>query len=220
MQRYTLWLILLILSLEARASRDPIEGDSLIERSVASSLSYSDGPKVKLNQIATGQNPYTYVWNDPINYIDPNGLWGIQFGNFNLGVGDPSLHFNTRSFFDAKQGAYAFADGVIPIWNPLGENFGLYDPCDKTLQKSQFIGGLTRDAVMLIGGGGPAGAVLKSQGIQLSIGQRVFLSEFGPGWASSLIQSQRLSQAVEIGETTLRLGGQVNTVIEGYKLFQ
>ncbi len=43
-----------------------------------------------------GVNLYGYVGNDPVNRIDPNGLWGVKFGNGpNIGIGDPSLHFTS-----------------------------------------------------------------------------------------------------------------------------
>jgi RHS repeat-associated protein len=97
---------------------------------------------------AGGLNLYGFVGNNPINRIDPNGLWGIAFGNnsgssyFNLGWGNPSLYFSPSSGNDALQGAEAFADGANPFGNPFANN-GFYDPCDKSLQGSRHIGTAT-----------------------------------------------------------------------------
>ncbi len=41
-----------------------------------------------------GPNLYAFVYNNPGRYVDPNGLWGIQFGNFNFGYGNPNYAFD------------------------------------------------------------------------------------------------------------------------------
>jgi len=35
-----------------------------------------------------GTNFYRYVGNDSLNRFDPLGLWGVQFGNVNIGSGE------------------------------------------------------------------------------------------------------------------------------------
>ena len=60
-------------------------------------------------------NLHRSVYNDPINYIDPDGLWGIKFGNGrNWGFGDPSYAFDSDSWQDVANGAAAVADGLLP----------------------------------------------------------------------------------------------------------
>jgi RHS repeat-associated protein len=94
-----------------------------------------------------GLNSYLYVANDPVNYFDPNGLWGIQFGNVNLGVGDPNLAFNAESWDEIGQGAQAVLDGIIPFADPFRNNGG-YDPCDKSLKWSKRLGAFARDVYL------------------------------------------------------------------------
>jgi len=68
-----------------------------------------------------GINIYGYVANNPINYVDPLGLWGIQFGDFNIGYGQPNLAFNNDSWMDLANGAAATADGLIPFGDPFAD---------------------------------------------------------------------------------------------------
>src|SRR5690606_3351966 len=76
---------------------------------------------------------YRYVYNSPLHYVDPDGLWGIAFGNndgssyFNIGWGDPSLYFSPDSLNDLGQGAAATADGLLDAATFNGA-FGLFDP--------------------------------------------------------------------------------------------
>jgi hypothetical protein len=39
-------------------------------------------------------NLYTYVNNNPVNEIDPNGLWGVMIGGINFGHGNPTFDFD------------------------------------------------------------------------------------------------------------------------------
>jgi hypothetical protein len=48
-------------------------------------------------------------------------LWGIQFGNFNIGYGNPNLAFNNDSWMDLANGAAATADGLIPFGDPFAD---------------------------------------------------------------------------------------------------
>ena len=89
---------------------------------------------------------YAYCGNNPVNQADRLGLWGIQFGGFNMGVGDPWLLFDRRSMMESSKGACAVLDGIIPFWDPLEYSYA--DECgnvDSVLKLSQHLGGFARD---------------------------------------------------------------------------
>jgi RHS repeat-associated protein len=82
-----------------------------------------------------GINLYRAMNNDPVNEVDPLGLWGVQFGNFNIGYGNPNYAFDSSSWYDVANGAAAVADGLLPQpyfqdlyqnGNPFDENGGSY----------------------------------------------------------------------------------------------
>jgi len=107
-----------------------------------------------------------FVANNPINYYDPLGLWGIQFGNFNIGYGNPNLAFDSSSWNDLQQGASATADGLLTAVTANGL-FGTfnpnvfrdnYDPCDSTLQWSHGLGEFA-GTLLTIYAGGPQGSL-------------------------------------------------------------
>jgi RHS repeat-associated protein len=76
-----------------------------------------------------GLNLYGYVGNNPVNYVDPLGLWGIQFGSVNIGWGNPNLAFDNSSWYDVANGAAATADGLLPqpIFQDLYQNGDPFD---------------------------------------------------------------------------------------------
>jgi len=51
------------------------------------------------------ENLYRFSYNKPLLYSDPTGLWGVQFGSVNLGIGNPTLAFDTSSLGDLARGA-------------------------------------------------------------------------------------------------------------------
>ena len=67
------------------------------------------------------RNLCRFTYNNPVNFVDPNGLWGIQFGNFNIGWGNPNLAFDNDSWMDLANGAAATADGLIPFGDPFAD---------------------------------------------------------------------------------------------------
>jgi len=94
---------------------------------------------------AGGSNLYAMVGNNPINYGDTNGLWGVQFGSGpNIGLGDPSLIVDQDAVNRGGLGAQAAVDGFIPFWDPFS-NAGGYNPCDNDLQFSWKAGAFARD---------------------------------------------------------------------------
>ena len=104
-------------------------------------------------------NLYRFVYNSPLDYIDPDGLWGIQFGNFNIGWGNPNLAFDNESWSDLGQGAAAAADGFIPFWDPFS---GYYDPCDPMFVRSKNLGAFCFNALTMAAGGAAFNAFGKS----------------------------------------------------------
>ena len=94
-------------------------------------------------------NLYRYVYNLPLNYVDPDGLWGIQFGDFNIGWGDPNLAFDSDSWNDLGQGAAATADGLIPFSDPFKDK---YDPCAPIFAYSYAGGEIAQNAFLTAAG--------------------------------------------------------------------
>jgi RHS repeat-associated protein len=67
------------------------------------------------------RNLYQCNYNNPIRIVDPTGLWGIQFGDFNIGIGNPNIAFDDDSWMDLANGAAATMDGLIPVYDPLAD---------------------------------------------------------------------------------------------------
>ncbi len=91
--------------------------------------------------ISGGLNLYAFCSNDPVNFVDPMGLWGIQFGDFLIGCGDPWLAFDESSIDEIGKGAAATADGMIPFFDPFKDNYS--DECgnvDDIYRASLFCG--------------------------------------------------------------------------------
>ncbi len=93
-----------------------------------------------LNQDPLGEgggiNLYGFVGNSPLNAVDPLGMWGVQFGGFNIGIGEPSYAFDgvwwegTRNSWHTGLDAIGtieptpFADGLNGVLYGLEGDWG------------------------------------------------------------------------------------------------
>ena len=108
--------------------------------------------------IRGGINLFAYVGNNPVNAVDPLGLWNLwnpaTWGDANpngWSLGNSLTPWNDSSGYtwegikwNTGQAAQATLDGIIPFWDPFGDNGG-YDKCDKTLAFSRHAGAFSRD---------------------------------------------------------------------------
>jgi RHS repeat-associated protein len=93
-----------------------------------------------------GLNQYVFCANNPVNMIDPLGLWGIQFGSFAIGSGDMWMEFDNSSWMEISKGSAATFDGIIPFADPFESAYS--DECgnvDSQYKNSQELGAFARD---------------------------------------------------------------------------
>ena len=104
--------------------------------------------------ISGGLNQYVFCGNNPVNYVDPWGLWWWDADIIEWGVGG-MLGFHGSDVAGAAwsgagkgalEGNAAFWDGVIPFWDPFKDQY--MDSCGNTVDgtgASKWIGARTRD---------------------------------------------------------------------------
>jgi len=111
-------------------------------------------PKLQrwLNQDPLGEfadlNLYRFNYNNAVNFLDPDGLWGVQIGGINFGWGDPTYDFDgvdwTGYWGDVGDTLAGEAKGAV-----ANLSFGLYTPCyTSELQKQ---GGWVGDSLATAG---------------------------------------------------------------------
>jgi RHS repeat-associated protein len=113
------------------------------------------------------RNLYRFTYNNSINFGDPNGLWGVAFGNnsgsfyINFGWGDPAVYFSPDLAHGFGESAAATADGLIPFADPFASH-GFYDPCDNWNQFSYTMGKVAQVSLTSAAG---LGAVRAANGL-------------------------------------------------------
>lgn len=178
--------------------------------------------------ISGGLNQYVFAANNPANFADPLGLdymmaeayaaaWGMRLGPQLTPAQDAAVRAGQREMMcligsSAGPGTLAFADGFIPFVDPLALA-GAYDANDPAFQASQAVGGVTRDVIAVIGGGG-IGAAARAEGVAMSAGQRFLLGEFGPSLGSLITSAEPLSQASLWAGLALKWGARIDSYIK------
>jgi len=159
--------------------------------------------------ISGGLNQYVFCKNSPVNYIDPLGLYTYDTSNMGMAFLHEVNPFNADGAF--WRGSAAYVDGMIPFIDPLAKA-GAYDANDKAYQGSQIVGSVTRDALLIIGGGG-VGSAARTGGQSLNAGQRIILGEFGPSTVGLLMSGGNVTTRGLVIGYGIKTVGRIDTIL-------
>jgi len=77
-----------------------------------------------------GINLYAYVSNDPVNFVDPWGLWAFWSGVTGTLASGPASSFSEGAAYDSNTGGYGSYSSTSPdgagVGSSIGLEFGLY----------------------------------------------------------------------------------------------
>jgi len=93
-----------------------------------------------------GEEEYGYCSENPVNIADVDGVWGIQIGEWNFGLGDPTFLFDRYSWKDFRKSLASTIDGIIPLFDPFEKYYS--DECgniEPAYKLSRHIAGFSRD---------------------------------------------------------------------------
>ncbi|NPU99717.1 MAG: RHS repeat-associated core domain-containing protein [Candidatus Omnitrophica bacterium] len=93
-----------------------------------------------------GEEEYVYCSENPVNIADVDGVWGIQIGEWNFGLGDPTFLFDRYSWKDFRKSLASTIDGIIPLFDPFEKYYS--DECgniEPFYKLSRHIAGFSRD---------------------------------------------------------------------------
>ena len=169
-----------------------------------------------------GYNLYAYANGAPSVFIDPMGLWGVQFGEngYNIGMGLPTMIFTAEAWWAANMGAAAGLDGMIPFFDPFREVYADSNgniPGD--YQFSQFMGSLGRTLILGALNATIAEGILATSGQSLEAISKIDRIVFSQVWLGQVVSEASpawMSTTYGLASAGLNLG----STYETYREFQ
>jgi RHS repeat-associated protein len=147
-----------------------------------------------------GVNLYGFVLGDPLNHLDLYGMWGVKFGELNIGIGDPTYDFD-----DVDWNGYWGDVGDTMIGEIKGAaselSAGIYQPCYSSELQRQGgrVGVGLAMAGQILAGYGAAGRAAKWSGKEFS---HAIPAKLIPGGRDGLIDTALRTEVDPIFRTT------------------